>query len=183
MRILKNCLPLAVLTLLLTGRTVWAENLPENNFNAEKGDIYMSENHTNHPDGLWEKTKEFGSDAWEATKEGTAKAWDKTKELGSNAWDKTKELTGDAGEEVKEKSDRAWDKTKEISGEASEAIKEKSAGAWEATKDGTAKAWDKTKEVSGEAWDKTKETFSDDNSADPMYAPKNNNGSQPQARQ
>lgn len=150
MRILKNCLPLAVLTLLLTGRTVWAENLPENNFNAEKGDIYMSENHTNHPDGLWEKTKEFGSDAWEATKEGTAKAWDKTKEL-----------TGDAGEEVKEKSDRAW----------------------EATKDGTAKAWDKTKEVSGEAWDKTKETFSDDNSADPMYAPKNNNGSQPQARQ
>ena len=111
-------------TMTLKTDAVLSVNVGRRMFNPSQGVFKMSQNNTTESAG-----------AWEATKEGTAKAWDKTKEVSGNAWDATKEGTA-----------KAWDKTKEVSGDA-----------WEATKEGTAKAWDKTKEVSGNAWDATKE--------------------------
>jgi len=53
------------------------------------------------PATVWDKTKEVSGDAWENTREGSAKAWDKTKEVSGDAWDATREG-----------SSKAWDKTK-----------------------------------------------------------------------
>jgi hypothetical protein len=68
---------------------------------------------TDSSPGTWDKTKEVSADAWEATKEGSAKAWDKTKEVSADAWDATKE--GSA---------KAWDKTKELMQPEEEAAQE-----------------------------------------------------------
>lgn len=114
---------------------VLADGSNQVDYNLEKGDTTMSDDGK----GVWDKTKEVSSDAWDATKEGTAKAWDKTKEVSSDAWDATKEGAA----------------------KASDAIAEKSSDAWEATKEGTSKAWDKTKEVSSNAWNATKEGTED----------------------
>ena len=122
-------------TMTLKTDAVLSVNVGRRMFNPSQGVFKMSQNNTTESAG-----------AWEATKEGTAKAWDKTKEVSGNAWDATKEGTAKAGNAVAEKSGDAW-----------EATKEGTAKAWEATKEGTAKAWDTTKEVSGDAWDATKE--------------------------
>jgi len=101
--------------------TVHAETPPDT---ASPQDVPV-EHQTVEDATTWDKTKEVSGDAWDATKDGSAKAWDKTKEVSGDAWDATKE--GSA---------KAWDKTKEVSGDA-----------WDATKEGSAKAWESTKEM------------------------------------
>lgn len=106
-------------TMTLKTDAVLSINAGRRMFNPSQGVFKMSQNNTTESAG-----------AWEATKEGTAKAGSAVAEKSGDAWEATKE--GSA---------KAWDKTKEVSGDA-----------WEATKEGTAKAWDKTKEaVSGTA--------------------------------
>ena len=103
------------------------------------------------PATVWDKTKEVSGDAWENTREGSAKAWDKTKEVSGDAWDTTKE--GSA---------KAWDKTKEVSGDA-----------WDATREGSSKAWDKTKTTvqGGQETKPESETDSDQETPAPSQSP------------
>lgn len=65
----------------------------------ENTDI-TNRNNNQEEDTLWEKTKEVGNDAWEATKEGSAKAWEKTKEISNDAWEATKEGVAKAKDAV-----------------------------------------------------------------------------------
>ena len=128
-------------TMTLKTDAVLSVNVGRRMFNPSQGVFKMSQNNTTESAG-----------AWEATKEGTAKAWDKTKEVSGDAWDATKEGTAKAGNAVAEKSGDAWEATKEGTAKAWDKTKEVSGDAWDATKEGTAKAWDKTKEaVSGTA--------------------------------
>ena len=116
-------------TMTLKTDAVLSVNVGRRMFNPSQGVFKMSQNNTTESAG-WDKTKEVSGNAWDATKEGTAKAGNAVAEKSGDAWEATKEGTA-----------KAWDKTKEVSGDA-----------WDATKEGTAKAWDKTKEaVSGTA--------------------------------
>lgn len=90
---------------------------------------YSKQNVEKNVKGEFKMSENKASDAWEATKEGTAKAWDKTKDVSSDAWEATKDGASKAGD----------------------TIADKSSDAWEATKEGTAKAWDSVKESGNNA--------------------------------
>ncbi len=46
-------------------------------------------------DGVWETTKEVGSDVWDGTKEVTSDVWDGTKKVTGDVWDGTKKVGSD----------------------------------------------------------------------------------------
>ena len=50
--------------------------------------------------GVWDKTKEVGSDVWKGTKDVTGDVWDGTKKVGSDVWDGAKKIGGDISDAV-----------------------------------------------------------------------------------
>lgn len=96
---------------------------PNENISRLGSDTESYKVSANETPSVWDKTKEKtsdaadavadkSSDAWEATKEGTAKAWDKTKEGTSDAAGAIADKSGDAWEATKKGTAKVWDKTK-----------------------------------------------------------------------